>query len=63
MSVCRHCNIQAYATYEHKDGADYWDVHFEHPKANGDSPAGFFGCLVLALALLALVYYLAQLTG
>jgi ribosome-binding protein aMBF1 (putative translation factor) len=29
MTVCRYCNIQAHDSYEHKNGNDYWDVHFE----------------------------------
>jgi ribosome-binding protein aMBF1 (putative translation factor) len=62
MAVCRRCNIHAYATYEHKDGGDYWDVHFEHPRSKQDSSAGFLGCFVVALILFAVFIYFAQMT-
>ncbi|MDX2042948.1 MAG: hypothetical protein SF097_17150 [Acidobacteriota bacterium] len=60
MAVCRHCNIHAHATYEHKDGGDYWDVHFEHPRPRDSGAAGFLGCLILALIILAALFYFAQ---
>lgn len=64
MAVCRHCNIQAHASYEHKDGNDYWDVHFEYANRRGGGSLGFAGFLILvAVIVLALLYYFAQKTG
>lgn len=62
MAVCRHCNIQAHASYEHKDGHDYWDVHFEYEGRRSGGTAEFFGCLILALAVVALLYVFARMS-
>ena len=61
MAVCRHCNIQAHASYEHKDGNDYWDVHFEYANRRGDGSLGFAGFLILTIvAFIALFYFFAR---
>lgn len=64
MAVCRRCNIQAHASYEHKDGNDYWDVHFEHANRRGGGSFGFAVVVILlVLGLLALFFYYAPKTG